>query len=84
MPGVITKEDLSENRGLKPGPFQEAATVFGDPLAITFEGQSPDHSARIFSLLKPKLSGFCWPVISQFIQHKNRHILEISKVICKQ
>ena len=32
----------------------------------------------------PKLSGFCWPVISQFIQHKIRHILEISKVICKQ
>ena len=27
-------------------PFQEAATVFGDPLAITFEGQSPDHSAE--------------------------------------
>lgn len=24
--------------------FQEAATVFGDPLAITFE--DPDHSAR--------------------------------------
>jgi hypothetical protein len=34
--------------------------------------------------IQPKLSGFCWPVISQFIQHKIRHILEISKIICKQ
>ena len=55
--------------------------LFGDVMRRFGRMRLDELTTRV---TKPKLSGFCWPVISQFIQHKIRHILEISKVICKQ
>jgi len=51
---------------------------------VNSQMEGEDELLKKKKLIIPKLSGFCWPVISQFIQHRIRHIWEISKVICKQ